>query len=267
MKGLGRMFIAGASFAVTLGCQGCVHTTVSDLLPELNPNEFTATRMVDAEHPPIVANYAGSLSRAEIRERAALHTPVSYESLRAQTDIDADFSSTRLYSSQTLRSFAAEREQQAISQVPVDAQSVSAEITLSAPAERTGLGLDVGIAPRVTVTREGEIKTRRFGGEVRIGQNFDLRGEADDTTGWYIFAGADGEALVWDPGRNGSVSFDDMTLRDRVTVGDMQAGVSFQRGEGQLSISYIRREVEYRERNLGASENEDFAGVTFTMKR
>jgi hypothetical protein len=63
------------------------------------------------------------------------------------------------------------------------------------------------------------------------------------------------------------MSVNDMALRDKVTVGDMQAGVSINRAGGQLSLSYIRREVEYRERNLGASENEDFAGVSFTIKR
>jgi hypothetical protein len=47
----------------------------------------------------------------------------------------------------------------------------------------------------------------------------------------------------------------------------MQAGISLQRGGGQLSFSYIRREVEYREQNMGASETEDFAGVSFTLRR
>ena len=85
---------------------------------------------------------------------------------------------------------------------------------------------------------------------------------------WYVFAGTDNEALVWEAGEYGLSNVTNaMALRDQVTVGDLQAGVSVQRGSGQLSFSYIRREVEYHERNMGASENEDFAGVSFTIKR
>jgi len=72
------------------------------------------------------------------------------------------------------------------------------------------------------------------------------------------------------PDKKGALEFSSNTvaLRDQVTVGDLQAGVSVQRGPGQLSLSYIRREVSYHERGMrGASENEDFAGVSFTLKR
>ena len=65
----------------------------------------------------------------------------------------------------------------------------------------------------------------------------------------------------------GEPRLDDMALTDQVTVGDMQAGISIQRGGGELSLSYIRREVKYKDRNGGFSENEDFAGISFTMRR
>ena len=58
-----------------------------------------------------------------------------------------------------------------------------------------------------------------------------------------------------------------MSLTDQVTVGDLQAGVSVQRSGGELSLSYIRREVKYSDRNVSISETEDFAGVSFTMRR
>ena len=161
---------------------------------------------------------------------------------------------------------AADRAGANLSPVPREQRRLTAEIALSAPSERTGLGFDVGIAPRVEITRDGQFATRRFGGEVRVGQNFDKRGEESNSS-WYLFAGADGEALVWEPDEQGGVAAGDMALRDKVTVGDVQAGVTIQRGMGQLSFSYIRREVEYRERNLGANETEDFAGISFTVKR
>jgi hypothetical protein len=146
----------------------------------------------------------------------------------------------------------------------------SAEFQLDAPSEVTGLAFDLGVVPRLAYREDGELKTRSFGGEVRIGQNFDKRGSDEAPNSWYIFAGADGEALTYEPGETGLTQFDagNMALRDQVTVGDMQAGISVQRGDGQLSLSYIRREVSYSERGLqGVTENEDFAGVSFTLRK
>jgi hypothetical protein len=267
MRGLGRMIIAGTTFIVTLACQGCVQTGTSNALPPAGPNAYTATHMLDqTDTPKLTSDYSGVFSRTEFAARPAFKGPDSY-SAPINLEAERGLSSKRLYSSQTLTSFASDREQASLSPVPQDNRRLTAELSLSAPSEQTGFGFDLGFAPRVTITREGEIETQRFGGEVRIGQNFDKRGAAHGTTSWYLFAGADGEALVWEPGETGQMSVNDMALRDKVTVGDMQAGVSINRAGGQLSLSYIRREVEYRERNLGASENEDFAGVSFTIKR
>ena len=143
----------------------------------------------------------------------------------------------------------------------------AAEFSLDAPSEITGLGFDLGVVPRLAYREEGEMKRRSFGGEVRIGQNFDKRGQGAPAS-WYVFAGADGEALTFEPGDTGlDFSAENVALRDQVTVGDMQAGVSVQRGPGQLSLSYIRREVSYNERGvIGITENEDFAGVSFTLE-
>ena len=103
---------------------------------------------------------------------------------------------------------------------------------------------------------------------LEAGQDFDLLDRNGQPQGWYVFAGADGEALVWDADANGfRPSLGDMSLTDQVTVGDLQAGVSVQRGGGELSLSYIRREVKYSDRNVSISETEDFAGVSFTMRR
>jgi len=73
----------------------------------------------------------------------------------------------------------------------------SAEFALDAPSEVTGFGFDLGVVPRLAYREEGELKRRSFGGEVRIGQNFDKRGE-EAPNSWYIFAGADGEALTYE---------------------------------------------------------------------
>lgn len=176
-------------------------------------------------------------------------------------------SERRLYSSRILTEFAGRRERQSVESEPREVRYIGAEWSLSAPSERTGLGFDVDLTPRFSYSRDGDIAARRFGGEVRIGQQFDRRGERHVIDGWSLFAGADGEALMWEPGAGGASSVNGMALRDTVTVGDLQAGIAFQMGPGQISVSYIRREVEYRERNLGASQNEEFAGITFSIRR
>ncbi|MEL7546682.1 MAG: hypothetical protein AAGJ84_08530 [Pseudomonadota bacterium] len=176
-------------------------------------------------------------------------------------------SQRRLYSAPILTEFAGIRERQSLQSEPREVRYLGAEWSLSAPSERTGLGFDVDVTPRVSYSRDGDFATRRVGGEVRIGQQFDRRGERHVIDGWSLFAGADGEALMWEPGAGGSMSVDRMALRDTVTVGDMQAGIAFQMGPGQISLSYIRREVEYSEKNLGASQNEEFAGITFSIRR
>ncbi|MEM1106500.1 MAG: hypothetical protein AAGH87_08925 [Pseudomonadota bacterium] len=147
-------------------------------------------------------------------------------------------------------------------------RSFNAEFALGARREETGLAFDFNLIPSLSYEEDGEFESRRVGAEIRLGRNFDQRGTAAAADSWYIFAGTEGEALVWEAGEYGfSNVVDAMALRDQVTVGDMQAGLSIQRGRGQLSLSYIRREVEWRDRNGGASMDEDFAGVSFTLKQ
>jgi hypothetical protein len=150
-----------------------------------------------------------------------------------------------------------------------DYRDVSFGLAVSAPSGRTGLGFDVGLAPRVAIREGSELKTRSFGGELRLGQGFGLVDRSGRPEGWYVFVGADGEALVWDADRDelGFASFGDMQVTDQLTVGDLQAGISVQRAGGELSLSYIRREIQFSDRNRSLSDSEDFAGVTFTMRR
>jgi len=142
-------------------------------------------------------------------------------------------------------------------------------MSIAATSGQTGLAFDVGLAPRVAVRDGGDLKGQRLGGEVRLGQGLGLSGSGKSPEGWYVFVGADGEALVWDADmeRLGVNTFSDMQMTDQLTVGDLQAGVSIQRAGGELSFSYIRREIEFSDRNRSLSDSEDFAGVTFTMRR
>ncbi|MEM9573465.1 MAG: lipid A-modifier LpxR family protein [Pseudomonadota bacterium] len=266
MKGVGSMIVASASMIAAMACQTCVHAQES-VGPQIdNATIIAASRSLgERSQTRINMVYTGSFSQTETTRHFGFQIP-SDPDLNFGVDSANALTSRRLYSSAIMTDVAADRTGASLSPVPREQRRLTAEIAFSAPSEQTGLGFDVGIAPRLEITRDGQFASQRFGGEVRIGQNFDKRGE-DPTASWYLFAGADGEALVWEPDQDSGVSAGSMALRDKVTVGDIQAGLSIQRGMGQLSFSYIRREVEYRERNLGASENEDFAGVSFTIKR
>ncbi len=266
MKGLGRMVLLVSSTVAMFACTGCVQTSRHAATPVVQQPRISAAGSVTSGSAGPSVAYSSSFEAVQKMPRLAFEEPEVY-SAPLEISQDKPFSTSNLYSSAALTALAADRERMNLNAIPRDTRNLSAELTLSASAEQTGLGFDVGLAPRVSISRDGPYATRRVGGEVRIGQNFDKRGSGDPVSSWYLFAGADGEALVWEPNENGAVSITAMALRDKVTVGDIQAGISFQQGPGQLSFSYIRREVEYRERNLGASETEDFAGLSFTIRR
>lgn len=136
-----------------------------------------------------------------------------------------------------------------------------------ADKEETGLGLDVSVNPRFDVQSSGDLQTTRGGAEVRLGQNLDKRGKSAKNSNWYFFAGADGEAVVWDVQQsNTSLLNGQVSLQDSVTVGDVQAGVAFQSPAGHMTVSYIEREYEYRNGEIAQSGNEDFVALTLSWR-
>lgn len=266
LRGVGHMVVASASLIAAMACQTCAHAQANTGPTIDNATILAASRSLADQTYKTRVNlvYSGSFSQSESTRHFGLQIPQDLD-LGYTVNPSEALSNRRLYSSTIMTDVAADRASADLSPVPREQRRLTAEFALSAPSAQTGLGFDVGIAPRLEITRDGQFASRRFGGEVRIGQNFDKRGQSPDSS-WYLFAGADGEALVWEPDQVNSVSVGSMALHDQVTVGDIQAGVSIQRGMGQLSFSYIRREVEYRERTLSARENENFAGVSFTIK-
>jgi hypothetical protein len=147
-------------------------------------------------------------------------------------------------------------------------RTLDAGYTFVANTDDTGLGLDLAVRPRISLNEQGDVRTTRAGAEVRIGQNLDLRGQNAKNSNWYLFAGADGEAIIWDVQRGGGAFADDeFTLQDKVTVGDVQAGIAFQSPAGQMSVSYIQRDFEYRNGAISRSGEEEFAAITLTWRR
>ncbi|MCB9963119.1 MAG: DUF2219 family protein [Hyphomonas sp.] len=281
------MVLVVASTVLTMACQGCVATpheqavsgpavppTVGMMMA--SPGSTAAPKDARADISVHVVDglpnrFSGTPLGlgSEIAARAFAGTPADFSSgAMIATSIDAP--DLTWSGTSALTAVAAERSR--ISAIRPDAskveKNIAAEVAFAAPREKTGLDFEVGVAPRIAVRETGELLTKRVGGEVRIGRDFDLLDSDGQPQGWYVFAGADGEALVWDAARSGfAPRLGDMALTDQVTVGDLQAGISIQRSGGQLSLSYIRREVKYQDRNGSFSENEDFAGVSFTMRR
>ena len=285
------MVVAVASAVMTMACQGCVAVSPHDQVrvePAVPPtvgmmmaapgSSPAVTPIVQDPNQISVHVVDGLPTRftgtplglgSEMATMAFAGTPADFSAgslvAKPADKPELGWAGTGALAAVTAERSAAAALNPALAKVEKD---IAAEVAFSAPSEVTGLNFDVGVAPRIAVREDGEVLTQRFGGEVRIGQDFDLLDANGQPQGWYLFAGADGEALIWDADRNGfTPQLNDVALTDQVTVGDMQAGVSIQRGGGQLSLSYIRREVKYRDRNGGFSENEDFAGISFTMRR
>jgi hypothetical protein len=140
-------------------------------------------------------------------------------------------------------------------------QTIDAGIALTAPRAVTGLGFDVEFRPRAQITELGDQRLARAGAQVRLGSSLSDDDANDDS--WYFFAGADGQALVWDLDQTNRFDLmDSVRLKDRITVGDVQAGVSILRAGGQMSFGYVRREFSFEDMRRA----ENFVAFTASWK-
>ena len=133
-----------------------------------------------------------------------------------------------------------------------------------------GKGLDIQLTPRASVRFNDGNSSAAVGALVRIGD--DLKdGEEFKSNTWYLFAGADAEALSYSPNDMSRVSLGDFHLQDRVIVGDAQAGVGYRLNKStDISLGYFRREITSfgNETEMqGTSFSEDAAALSFTWRR
>ncbi|MEZ5994831.1 MAG: hypothetical protein R3C25_03680 [Hyphomonadaceae bacterium] len=144
------------------------------------------------------------------------------------------------------------------------------ELELIASAPR---GIDVSFAQRggVSFSDEGDIQRQSRASELRLGRGLRgmTRNQPSIEPSWYLFAASEDEALVWQPGaRNefggASSSF---ALQDRVEIGDMQAGVTYEFRGVQASLAYVEREFSVRSGGRGFHQQENFTGITLTMRQ
>ncbi len=134
-------------------------------------------------------------------------------------------------------------------------------------------GFDISFAQRggVGINEDGEIERESRGSELRLGRGLRSMPRDQPSAGptWYFFAASDDEALIWRPGTRTAfgTSGPSFALQERVEIGDLQAGITYEQNGWQASLAYVEREVSVRSGSRTFSQDESFAGVTLTMRR
>ena len=137
---------------------------------------------------------------------------------------------------------------------------------------RAGAGFDLALSQRggVGFDAEGDVERERRASELRLGRGISgMRDEPSLTPTWYFFAASEDEALIWRPGQRNAFggASPGFALQDRVEVGDLQAGITYEFGGIQASLAYVEREINVRSGAQNFSQDERFAGFTLTMRR
>ncbi|MGE0739914.1 MAG: hypothetical protein AB7O98_01125 [Hyphomonadaceae bacterium] len=137
---------------------------------------------------------------------------------------------------------------------------------------RAAAGFDVSFAQRggVGFNREGDIERESRASELRLGRGLNARRrEQSMEPTWYVFAASEDEALTWQPGGQRNAfggTGGSLALQDRVEIGDVQAGITYEANGWQASLAYVQREVSVHTGSRTFSEDEDFTGFTLTMR-
>jgi hypothetical protein len=133
--------------------------------------------------------------------------------------------------------------------------------------------LDVAFAQRASLggNEDGDINRRGRGSEVRIGRGLVQEDNDENQRGssTYIFVADDDEALTWQPGQRNEFGSQGpaLQLQDRVEVGDMSVGVTYERNGVQASLAYVEREAATTVGTQTFNQDESFTGLTVTMRR
>lgn len=143
------------------------------------------------------------------------------------------------------------------------------EVEFTAP----GAALDISIAQRGSfgADRQGDLDRSAQGAEVRVGRGLAGGTRAAQAHGsrWYVFAASDDEALTWRPGARRQIGGPSaaFSLQERVEIGDLQAGITYERYGVEASLAYVEREISTTVGVESISRAENFAGFTLTMRR
>lgn len=126
-----------------------------------------------------------------------------------------------------------------------------------------GEQLDVSLTPHAAVSLSPDGTAAGAGAELRIGRY--LSNAPAQYPSWYIFAGADRRALLYDPAQG--MDFNRAVyLTHREVIGDAQAGVAMRIGEVDLSLAYVQRNYRYVVGVDKFRESEQFGAVTVNWR-
>jgi hypothetical protein len=131
---------------------------------------------------------------------------------------------------------------------------------------------DVSVAQRATLGADanGDIDRRGSGSELRVGRGLVQRGgDNNQGSSVYAFVASDNDALTWRPGARSEFGGrgSAFALQEQVEVGDMSAGVTYERNGVQASLAYVEREESTQVGAESFSQDQSFTGVTVTMRR
>lgn len=140
------------------------------------------------------------------------------------------------------------------------------EMQLSASGERAGVPVDVAFAHRGSLNSDETGHDRR-GSEFRVGHNLVQQRDPNkaDRPSVYAFVASDNEALTWRPGSHDNSA--SLAMQDQVEVGDRSAGITYENHGIQTSLAYVERDIHTRVGGRSYSADENFAGVTVTLRR
>jgi hypothetical protein len=132
--------------------------------------------------------------------------------------------------------------------------------------------VDVSVAQRASFGSDGDgnIDRRGSGSELRVGRGLVQRGDDNNQgSSVYAFVASDNEALTWRPGARTEFggNGDAFALREQVEIGDMSAGVTYERNGVQASLAYVEREESTQIGSESFSQDTSFTGLTVTMRR
>ncbi|GGB70496.1 lipid A-modifier LpxR family protein [Glycocaulis alkaliphilus] len=124
--------------------------------------------------------------------------------------------------------------------------------------------LDMGLRPRAGVSFGDGGSATEFGATVRVGRYVGSEDSANG--GWWFFAGADRQALIYRPGESRSLR-ETLTLQPYAMVGDQQAGLAMRVQGVDVSLAYVRRETSWSLPTQSWDTSEDFAAFSLTWRR
>jgi hypothetical protein len=125
-----------------------------------------------------------------------------------------------------------------------------------------GNGLNIGFAPHAGIALGQTGAAAEAGLTARFGQY--LRTSQSDPS-WWFFAGADQQAVMYDPGEGFDVR-EAFAMQPYAIVGDAQAGLAVRLGPTDLSLAYIHRETRYEMARRSWDAQEGFAAFSLTWK-